>query len=252
MVLDGDSGMAARIAQVDLPGVTPSRQQRSRETTLALLTAGAELLCTRSLAELSISELCADIGATVGAFYSRFDSKEAYFNALLALTLEDGREQLLKLPPADSVHPGDLDAQCRLLVRGIVLWMRRHKGVLRAALVRGEHGANNWTGFKDLAQALSQRAALLLRPAPHDSSTVRRKPAATAEELRTVAFGVQVVLGTLVNAILNDPGPLSIDDDEIAERLGACLVLLLRAGPDSAPRKPRSRPGSRQRPRRPG
>ncbi|WP_315720709.1 MULTISPECIES: TetR/AcrR family transcriptional regulator [unclassified Bradyrhizobium] len=237
--------MAGPIAQVDLPGVTPSRQQRSRETTLALLTAGAELLCTRNLAELSISDLCAQIGATVGAFYSRFDSKEAYFNALLALTLEGGRQELLKLSPAGSVHPGDLDAQCHHLVRGIVLWMRRHKGVLRAALVRGEQGANNWTGFKDLAQALSQRAALLLRPAPHDSSAVRRKPAATAAELKTVAFGVQVVLGTLVNAILNDPGPLSIDDDEIAERLGACLVLLLRAGPDGPAPKPRGRPSKR-------
>ncbi|GLH76207.1 TetR family transcriptional regulator [Bradyrhizobium sp. SSBR45G] len=229
--------MPPRIAEVNLPGVTPSRQQRSRETTLALLTAGAELLCTRSLAELSISELCAHFGATVGAFYSRFDSKEAYFNALLALTLEDGREQLMKLPPTAPVDAGDLDAACHQLVRGIVLWMRRHKGVLRAALVRSEHGPNNWTGFKELAQALSQRAAPLLRPSTHEDSANRRKPAATAKERKTAAFGIQVVLGTLVNAILNDPGPLSIDDDEIAERLGACLVLLLRAGPDTtAPR----------------
>ncbi|CCD83776.1 conserved protein of unknown function [Bradyrhizobium sp. ORS 285] len=223
--------MPPQISAVDLPGVTPSRQQRSRETTLALLTAGAELLRTRSLAELSISDLCADIGATVGAFYSRFDSKEAYFNALLALTLEDGREQLLKLPASEAAPAGDLDAQCHLLVRGTVLWMRRHKGVLRAALVRSENGSNNWTGFKDLAQALSQRAALLLRPTADGASAGRRKPTATAEERKTVAFGIQVVLGTLVNAILNDPGPLSIDDDEIAERLGACLVLLLRSAP---------------------
>ena len=94
--------MPRRTAQIELPGVTPSRQQRSRETTQALLAAGAELLCSRTLAELSISELCVQIGATVGAFYSRFDSKEAYFNALLALTLRDGREQSLKLPPAPS------------------------------------------------------------------------------------------------------------------------------------------------------
>ncbi|CCE00752.1 TetR/AcrR family transcriptional regulator [Bradyrhizobium sp. STM 3809] len=232
--------MPPRIATIDLPGVTPSRQQRSRETTLALLTAGAELLRTRSLAELSISELCADIGATVGAFYSRFDSKEAYFNALLALTLEDGREQLLKLSPAKAVPAGDIEAQCHLLVRGTVLWMRRHKGVLRAALVRGEHGPDNWSGFKDLAQALSRRAALLLQPAAHTGAG-RRKPEATTEQLKAVAFGVQVVLGTLVNAILNDPGPLSVDDDEIAERLAACLVLMLRAAPGAPPRQPPGR-----------
>ncbi len=82
----------------DLPGVTPSRQQRSRETTQALLQAGAELLRTRSLGELSIETLCAKVGATVGAFYSRFESKEAYFNALMALAARDGERRLSELP----------------------------------------------------------------------------------------------------------------------------------------------------------
>ncbi|MGJ4925722.1 TetR/AcrR family transcriptional regulator [Bradyrhizobium sp. HKCCYLS2038] len=232
--------MAQRSAQVDLPGVTPSRQQRSREMTKALFTAGAELLCTRSLAELSISDLCAHVGATVGAFYSRFESKEAYFNALLALTLSDGREQLLKLPQADAASGRDSGEQCRLLVRAIVLWMRRHKGVLRAALVRSEHGANNWTGFKDLAQALSARTTTVLLAVVHGEAPKRRR-SGTTDERRTVAFGVQVVLGTLVNAILNDPGPLSIDDDEIADRLGECLLLLLNAGPPTRPRAGRKR-----------
>ena len=51
------------------------------------------------------------------------------------------------------------------------------------------------------------------------------KPAKT----RAIAFGFQVVLGTLVNAILNDPGPLSIHDGELEERLANCLLLLLQA-----------------------
>jgi hypothetical protein len=37
------------------------------------------------------------------------------------------------------------------------------------------------------------------------------------------------VLGTLVNAILNDPGPLSLHDKEMEVRLSACLLLLLKA-----------------------
>jgi hypothetical protein len=55
----------------DFPGVTPSRQKRSRETTAALLQAGADMLRTRSLAELSIEALCTKVGATVGAAGSR-------------------------------------------------------------------------------------------------------------------------------------------------------------------------------------
>ena len=38
-----------------------------------------------------------------------------------------------------------------------------------------------------------------------------------------------MVLGTLVNAILNDPGPLSIHDKEMEDRLSGCLLLLLEA-----------------------
>ena len=83
--------------ELDLPGVAPSRQKRSRETTLALLTAGADMLRTRSLAELSIEALCAEVGATVGAFYSRFESKEAYFNALMALAARDGERRLCEM-----------------------------------------------------------------------------------------------------------------------------------------------------------
>jgi len=50
-----------------------------------------------------------------------------------------------------------------------------------------------------------------------------------AAKIRSIAFGFQVVLGTLVNAILNDPGPLSLHDKEMEVRLSACLLLLLKA-----------------------
>src|ERR1044072_7603843 len=86
-----------RPPELDLPGVTPSRQQRSRETTAALLQAGAEMLRTHSLAELSIDALCRQVGATVGAFYSRFESKDAYFNELMALAARDGGSRLSRM-----------------------------------------------------------------------------------------------------------------------------------------------------------
>ena len=53
--------------------------------------------------------------------------------------------------------------------------------------------------------------------------------ARTAAKSRGIAFGFQVVLGTLVNAILNDPGPLSLHDEEMEDRLSGCLLLLLEA-----------------------
>ena len=211
--------MQPRTTELDLPGVTPSRQQRSRETTLALLEAGAELLRSRSLGELSIEKLCTKVGATVGAFYSRFESKQAYFNALMALAARDGERRLSELPGEPSLKDADLAARCRFLVSGVIAWIRAHEGVLRAALQHDDTRPDKWTTFKQLARATTERATPLLLPAMGKN----RKAAKT----RTIAFGFQVVLGTLVNAILNDPGPLSLHDKEMEVRLGNCLLQLL-------------------------
>ncbi|WP_049823246.1 TetR/AcrR family transcriptional regulator [Bradyrhizobium sp. WSM2254] len=203
----------------DLPGVAPSRQKRSRETTLALLRAGADMLRARSLAELSIEALCAEVGATVGAFYSRFESKEAYFNALMALATRDGEQRLGEIRRPS---PGaGLDKLCQVIISGIIAWMRNHEGVLRAALQHDDTRPDKWTPFKALAKATTMRATPLLLPAMGKG----RKAAKT----RTIAFSFQVVLGTLVNAILNDPGPLSLSSKEMETRLAGCLLLLLQA-----------------------
>ncbi|OKO81837.1 TetR/AcrR family transcriptional regulator [Bradyrhizobium sp. AS23.2] len=207
----------------DLPGVAPSRQKRSRETTLALLRAGADMLRTRSLAELSIETLCAEVGATVGAFYSRFESKEAYFNALMALAARDGEQRLKETGSAASKNAG-LDELCQIVVTGIIVWMRNHEGVLRAALQHDDTRPDKWTPFKALARATTERATPVLLPAMGKGRTTAKK--------RTIAFGFQVVLGTLVNSILNDPGPLSLRSKEMETRLANCLLRLLQAEVD--------------------
>lgn len=231
--------MSSPHADIDFPGVAPSRQKRSRETTLALLQAGAEMLRGRSLAELSIEALCAKVGATVGAFYSRFDSKEAYFNALVALAARDGETLLSGLAENNALKSADLDEICRLIVSGIIRWMREHEGVLRAALQHDNTRPDRWTTFKGLAKAAATHAT---PPLLHAMGKGRR-----AAKMRSIAFGCQVVLGTLVNAILNDPGPLSIQDKEMEVRLSGCLLLLLQA---EAGAKPAAAKGVKSRRRR--
>ena len=86
--------------EFDLPGVTPSRQKRSRETTAGAAARPAPSCCERTASPNCRSRRCAaKVGATVGAFYSRFESKEAYFNALMALAARDGARRLSEWPP---------------------------------------------------------------------------------------------------------------------------------------------------------
>jgi AcrR family transcriptional regulator len=211
-----------RLQELDFPGVTPSRQKRSRETTLALLKAGVEMLRTHSLQELSIEALCREVGATVGAFYSRFESKETYFNALIELAAREGGRGLSQIPASTKLRDVDLARLCPALVSGLTNWMRTHEGVLRAALQHGDtRRPGSWTPFKRLAGGIRLRTTPLLLSAMGRG----RKAAKT----RTIAFGFQVVFGTLVNAILNDPGPVSIHDKEMETRLGLCLLQILQA-----------------------
>ena len=213
--------MQPRSEGFEFPGVTPSRQKRSREMTAALLQAGADMLRTRSLAELSIEALCTNVGATVGAFYSRFESKEAYFNALIELAARDGERRLSGMTGSAQLRDTGLAERCRLLVHGIIDWIRNHEGVLRAALQHDDTRPDRWTIFKGLARAATARAT---PPLLHVMGRGR-----AAAKTRGIAFSFQVVLGTLVNAVLNDPGPLSIHDDEMEVRLSGCLLQLLEA-----------------------
>jgi AcrR family transcriptional regulator len=96
-----------------LPGVNPARQKRSREMSEALLEAGQRLLRKHSLATLSVEDICASIGASVGAFYSRFQSKEAYFQALQHLACHRAASWLEGDGAGRSAARRDLPRHCQ-------------------------------------------------------------------------------------------------------------------------------------------
>lgn len=217
---DATSRMPLDPALLDLPGVIPSRQQRSRAMTAALLAAGADLLRSRSLDDLSIEALCAEVGATVGAFYRRFESKEVYFNALLELAARDAVAGLERMAHDEALRGADLPTLCHALVGDIAGWMYRHEGVVRAALQHGDPQLARWSRFKRFGQRAVEAAtpALLRVMGPGDRSV----------KARAIGFGFQVVFGTLVNAVLNDPGPVALGTPEMAERLARCLLVQLQ------------------------
>ncbi len=120
------------------------------------------MLRNRSLDDLSIEDLCAEVDATVGAFYSRFDSKEVYFGALLTLAARDGEAMLAQMTENGGLNDLALADLCTALVAGITGWMRKHEGVLRAALQRSDAKPARWSPFKALAQQTAARAEPVL------------------------------------------------------------------------------------------
>ena len=55
----------------DIPGVLPARQRRSIKLRDAYIRAGIEILNTKRLSDLSVSELAQECGGSVGSFYTR-------------------------------------------------------------------------------------------------------------------------------------------------------------------------------------
>jgi AcrR family transcriptional regulator len=201
-----------------LPGVNPARQKRSREMSEALLEAGQRLLLKHGLAALSVEDICASIGASVGAFYSRFQSKEAYFQALQHLACRRAASWLEGEGAPEALAEAPLAEICHAIAKGSVAWMRAYEGVVRAALQHaGTHPAR-WTPFKELGRLTLQRWQPVL---------LRRLRGPRRHRERTVGFAFQLLFGTLVNIVLNDPGPLSLGDADLPEHLARAMAAAL-------------------------
>jgi AcrR family transcriptional regulator len=203
-----------------LPGVLPSRQQRSRKTTEALLLAGEKLLRTRRLEEVSIADLAASVGVTVGSFYGRFESKDAYFNALQALAIRRARLRHGALRAQAGDAPLELAQVCRALAGSAAAWFRDNEGVVRAALTYDSH-AQRWTPFKELGRDF--------RASSTPTLLACLGPGRRAAKTRAIGFAFQALFGILINIVLNNPGPCGLGDRDLVPRLAALIEATLRA-----------------------
>lgn len=205
--------------QVDTSSILqPPRQRRARETEQALLTAGRQLLAERDFAAVSVAQIAAACQVSVGAFYGRFRDKMAFFDALRASVMEESDASVARYmaehrwqeAPAAQI----LDKTMRFMVNGC----RNNRGVIRASLKHATTHPEQWLPHQKNGQALIERLVILLVP--------RLSGPADEAELR-VRFAMQMVFGMLVNAVLNNPGPLQLDDErlpgEMARMVGRYL-----------------------------
>ncbi len=203
----------------NLPGILPTRQRRSQETTVALLEAGAEALRTSTFDELSINDLCAKVGATIGAFYGRFESKDAFFNAMVELMVRQCLTAINTALSDEAVSGGTLSDLCRQIVGVIVHAIHHHEGVLRAAMQYKTTHPSRWGKVRDTAHAIREVSTPLL--------LARMGHGRAAAKTRTIGFAFQLVFGTLINGILNQPKPVAVEDEEMVDRLSLATFLLL-------------------------
>ena len=208
------------LAVRDLPGVLPTQQRRSQETTVALLEAAAVMLRERSLDELSIEDLCKCVGVTIGAFYGRFESKDAFFSALMSLA---ARKALAAVRAAvadeDNLGTG-LEEACRRVIEVAVGVVRHNVGVVRAASQYESIYPERWGTIRATGGAMVDLATPLL--------LARMGRGRIAAKTRSIGFAFQMMFGTLVNAVLHKPKLVSLDEPEMVDRLALTMFLQLQ------------------------
>lgn len=202
-----------------LPEIKPGVQQRSARTAYALLESGARLMRERALDALSIEEICTGAGATVGAFYGRFEDKMGFFAALQRLTCLRSEAALLAFRQHQTRQEHSLESLCRAMVDMTVRRYRANVGVYRAALKHSDEGA--WEPFRRLGDLYRTQLVELL--SPHLATL-----SPTACDLR-IRFAYQVMVGTLVHATLNAPGPVQLDEAAMIDELSHLVIGYLRA-----------------------
>jgi AcrR family transcriptional regulator len=216
-------------------------QARAHATRDALLAAGRALLADRDFDALSIADLAGRAGLSVGSFYGRFRDKEAYIDQLQLQVTTEWVDAATRMFDAQRARGADATAIVRELCATVVRLLRTDAGFLRAAL-RHTPSAARWTPMKRTGRAVVDMAARLLVGAlphlPAGQRTVR------------VRFAMQIVYGTVINAVLNDPGPLALDDPKLERELARVMCLYLgidadRAG--AARRSPRGAAGAKRR-----
>lgn len=211
------------IAEAKVPGLRPTQQQRSRELVVRLMNEGLKLLEEHDFDSLSIEALCARCGATVGSFYARFESKDAFIDALQRLVVEDRRRELAARYASERVPRDDLGQLLNWIAKGGVTWLKRHEGLVRASLRRASSDRGSWTPMRELGRMQVTYALPLIV----DLLGGRPRSGSASELEQRIRFAFQIMYGTLNNMILIDPGPLSIHDAATPRLLATAMLRLI-------------------------
>jgi AcrR family transcriptional regulator len=196
--------------------ISPDRrikQKRGRKTYDALIETGFKLLEHKELESISIAELAKAAGYSVGAFYARFHSKDEFFDAMIAHHLEyrtKARDHLFATVPNETL----IDH----LIEELVTYYWKRRRFWRAALIRNIREPRFWEPIRAHGREFAD--LLIERIGKH-----ARRPL-TKQEETNVRFAFQLALGTINNAIMNQPGPIFLGQALFVKNLARAFRLV--------------------------
>ncbi|MBN2419517.1 MAG: TetR/AcrR family transcriptional regulator, partial [Deltaproteobacteria bacterium] len=156
-------------------------------------------------------------GYSVGAFYSRFKSKDEFFDALVAHQLKARREDIERLYA--TTNEDDLIDE---LIKDIVHYHWKNREYWRAALLRGMRDPEFWNPIRQSGHVVAGKIIDLL-------SKQADRPLTDLEEIN-VRFAFQITFGTINNSIINRPGPVFMNQKLFVDELTRAFRLVAGCG----------------------
>lgn len=211
--------------------IAAPRQTRSQQGLARMLQAGRELIeASGNLDDLSINDIVERAGTSIGAFYRRFDNKDSFFEVVQDAAMKQGLEQVRETVERDPAwRSNDAATLADAVILFYVQTFRRNRGLYHASLLRASQRKANW----DAAKATNHEVLALIVPRFVSALAEARGVRVDESTSRSLEFEVratlQMILGMLVNSVLNDPGPLSLSSRQLPSwlkiRLRRCLGL---------------------------
>lgn len=223
---DGDAKASAQFA---VRGVMPARQARSEATFQALVDAGRRVIETKTFDQMTIGDVAQAAGASVGSFYARFEDKETFFAFIQQTAMAEVESRLQECLDGWVADIND-DALLRSLSSFWVDIYRTNRGLYRASFKHSSTRPDAWEPFKRTGRKAATMIYQKLKP-----SFDRSGRKLNEQDLRVA---LQFANGMLINAVINDPGPISIDDPQMREYVARLLSSFLGLSAD----KPRGAP----------
>lgn len=192
--------------------VSRPRQSRSERTLSRLVTAGARLLADRPFAAITVGDIVADAGSSVGSFYARFRDKDSFLAHLHLAYQQQVVEGTDALLDPQRVQGMDVEAIVADVMPVFVAAHRDMAGLMRALHAQAAVDPAFREREEQLNRHIAQRFAEALQ--------AQREAIGHPDPDRAIDFAVIGMLGALIQRVFfAGPGALSFSDAEFTEHL---------------------------------
>jgi len=209
----------------------PPQQDRSRKAEQALLRAGLRGIGTRGIAALSMADVAAEAGASIGSLYFRFGDKSKFVEAVLAVALEEFHDRGFAMCETAERERWPERRVLEGWVSNIVTSARQRRSLIREMISHMATQPDVWKPIHERRRQLEDRLlSVLSARAGNGSNRVRTM---------RLRVGLQVVAATVIHMVTVDPGPLRIDAPSLKNVLCDLLFSFVDSPVRNNGRKPR-------------